>query len=137
MAQEVQESVALLKEAPAEHSFKLHKTSIEIRSIPELAEALEIMSDESFSHHVGEHKNDFAKWVHDIIHDTELSERLKGAKTRQEALEMVKKRAKQTGTHLHVYANTFLGFNVWDLVIGFIGGLILGMIMGHFLIPKL
>lgn len=137
MVQEVQESVALVKEAPAEHTFKLHKTSIEIRSIQELAEALEIMSDESFNHHVSEHKNDFAAWVHDILHDTELSTRLKGAKTRAESLELVKKRAKETGTHMHVYTSTFLGFNVWDLIIGFISGLILGMIMGHFLIPKL
>ncbi len=132
-----QETVALLKEAPPEHTFKLHKTSIEIRSIPELAEALEIMSEESFGHHVSEHKNDFAKWVHDVIHDTELSARLKGASTKAAALEIVKKRAKEMGAQQYTYQSTLFGFNLWDVIIGFIGGLIIGMFLGHFLIPKI
>jgi hypothetical protein len=132
-----QEAVALVKEAPPEHSFKLHKTSIEIRSIPELAEALEIMSDESFAHHVNEQKNDFATWVGDVIHDTELSNRLKGVNTKAAAYEIVKKRAKEIGGQQYTYQSTLFGFNLWDVIIGFIGGLIIGMFLGHFLIPPL
>ena len=130
-----QEAMALVKEAPPEQSFKLHKTSIEIRSVPELAEALEIMSDESFAHHVNEQKNDFATWVQDIIHDTELSAKLKAIHSKAAAFEIVKKRAKELGGQAYTYQSTLFGFNLWDVVIGFIGGLIIGLFLGHFLVP--
>lgn len=132
-----QEAVVLVKEAPPEHTFKLHKTSIEIRSIPELAEALEIMSDESFTHHVNEQRNDFATWVNDVMHDQELSSRLKNVNSKAAAFDIVKKRAKEVGGQAYTYQSTLFGFNLWDVVIGFIGGLIIGLFLGHFLIPSI
>jgi hypothetical protein len=133
-----QNAVALMKEAPAEHTFKLHKTSIEIKSIPELAEALEIMSEESYNHHVSEKKNDFANWVKDIMHDDELSTKLKGVRDRSQAYQIVKQRAKETVSRANAftYTSTVFGFNLWDVIIGFIAGLIIGLFLGHFLIPS-
>ena len=132
-----QSAVALVREAPAEHSFKLHKTSIEIKTIPELAEALEIMSEDSFSHHVNATKNDFAAWVKDVLRDDELATRLKAAKDRAQAIQAVRQRSKEMGaaTPALSYTSTVFGFNLWDVVIGFIAGLIIGLFLGHFLIP--
>jgi hypothetical protein len=133
-----QSADALVREAPAEHTFKLHKTSIEIRSIPELAEALEIMSEESFVHHVNEKKNDFAAWVRDVMHDDELSAKLEGTKDRVQAFQVVKQRAKEAvgRSNAFTYTSTVFGFNLWDVIIGFIAGLIIGLFLGHFLIPS-
>jgi hypothetical protein len=64
--------------------------------LPELADAFEVMSEESFNHHVSDKKNDFATWVQDILHDNILSERLRGIKDRQKALQIVKQRMKET-----------------------------------------
>lgn len=42
----------------------------------ELAEGLAEMSDETYSYHVNQEKNDFCNWVRDIILDTELANEL-------------------------------------------------------------
>ncbi|MBS1266958.1 MAG: hypothetical protein MAG795_00928 [Candidatus Woesearchaeota archaeon] len=71
-------------------SFKIHKTTIELHNLEELAEALEIMSDESYNHHVNEKKNDFAIWVNDVIKNKELSDKLAGITNRRKALVAIK-----------------------------------------------
>ena len=42
-----------------------------------LEEALEIISDESFKHHVGKGRNDFHKWVKREVNDPALAEKIK------------------------------------------------------------
>jgi hypothetical protein len=130
----------VLKEAAPEHTFKLHKTMIEIRNISELAEALEIMSNDSFAHHVNDKKNDFATWLKDIIGDEELSKRLKGVVDKQKALAVVRQRLKETqkqATATYTYQSTLFGFGLWDVIIGFVAGLIIGLFLGHFLMPAI
>jgi hypothetical protein len=53
-----------------------------LKNLLELADAMEEMTDEAFSHHVTETKNDFAKWVHDVFDDEELAIKLGQSKTR-------------------------------------------------------
>jgi hypothetical protein len=126
---------AVVKQAPKEHTFKLHKTSIEIKDLPELAEALEIMSEESFSHHVSERKNDFAIWVQEVLHDDELAERLRGIEDKKQALSIVKQRLKEKyipGSQYSYKAANF-GFNLADIAIGFVGGIFVGLCLGYYL----
>jgi hypothetical protein len=131
------EAITILKESPPEHSFKLAKTTIEIKNLSELAEAFEVMSDESFSHHVSETKNDFAAWVKDVLHDEELSNKLIGVSDKHKALQLVKHRLKETGSPSHyTYISNLFGFGLWDIIIGFVAGLVIGLFLGHFLIPK-
>lgn len=53
-----------------------------LKNLLELADAMEEMTDEIFHHHVDEHKNDFARWVNDVMGDEELAIKLGHAKTR-------------------------------------------------------
>ena len=78
-----------------EHVFKLADTTIELRNLHELAEALEIMSDESYNHHVTDTKNDFAVWVKEVLHDDMLSQKLQSVSKKKAALKAVNQRIKQ------------------------------------------
>lgn len=60
-----------------------------IRNIYELSDALRVMSDELFSKHVNENKNDIAKWVNDVLKNEHLSQKLNKAKTRKEMIEIL------------------------------------------------
>ncbi|MBN1157152.1 hypothetical protein JXA85_06015 [Candidatus Woesearchaeota archaeon] len=47
-----------------------------IRSIEELADAFDRMSDDSFFYHVNEYKNDFETWVRQACEDNGLADEL-------------------------------------------------------------
>ena len=53
-----------------------------LKSLLELADAIEEMDEDVFSHHVNQHRDDFAKWVSDIFHDEELAIKLGRSKSR-------------------------------------------------------
>ena len=56
-----------------------------LKNIIELADALETMSEEIFSHHVNEFKNDFSSWVKDVFGEHNLAENLKSAASKADA----------------------------------------------------
>ncbi len=62
-------------DAPDDRKFVLNDGRV-LKNIKELADALEHISDESFSHHANVHKNDFSRWVSDILQEKELAEDL-------------------------------------------------------------
>ncbi len=41
--------------------------------LPDMADCLEHMSSDSFSHHVTSANNDFGNWVRDVLHDGKLA----------------------------------------------------------------
>ena len=53
-----------------------------LKDLPELARALDVVSDEQFYYHVNAHKNDFAKWVEEVLGQKTLAKKLRAAKTR-------------------------------------------------------
>ena len=57
----------------------------ELKNLLELETALKEMSEETFRYHSNENKNDFSKWVGDVIGDEELSRDLQKSATRVEA----------------------------------------------------
>ena len=73
----------ILGESPEEHHFVV-ADGRRLKNIIELADALETMSEEIFSHHVNEFKNDFSAWVKDIFYDHSLAEDMARAKNRLE-----------------------------------------------------
>jgi hypothetical protein len=62
-----------------------------IKSIKELAQAIDRMSDDTFYYHVTNFKNDFATWVSDVLKDTELAQKLGEKRTREQNLVVVLK----------------------------------------------
>jgi len=115
------EVAKLLNDVSPEHCFRLHNTEIEVRNLVELGEALQIMSDEVFEEHANDKKNDFARWVSEIIKDDELSNRLVGVTDRRRALKIVAKRIrklqKQSGQVARTKANFLVGLSV-GIVLG-------------------
>jgi len=67
----------LLKDVQRENYFQVSNGTI-IRSMLELDEALENMSNETFQYHVNNYKNDLANWIKDTIKDDVLANKLNG-----------------------------------------------------------
>lgn len=71
-------SKKILGEAPEEYHFVL-KDGTRLKSIQDLADALDTMHEDIFSHHVTSMRNDFANWVEDIFSDRDLGKDLRSA----------------------------------------------------------
>jgi hypothetical protein len=80
-----------LADVPADKVFWCHDGRV-LKNLEELSAALREMSDETFAHHVTSDKNDFSKWVQEVIEDQELSIRLRNASSRSQAYEAVANR---------------------------------------------
>ncbi|MBC8500711.1 MAG: hypothetical protein ISS25_00430 [Nanoarchaeota archaeon] len=61
-----------------------------LKSIKEFYDSLEIMSDDDFSFHVNDEKNDFANWVRGVFKEKELAEKLFAVKTKDETKKVLK-----------------------------------------------
>ena len=83
-----------LKDTPPDKCFWVNNGWI-IRNLEELPIALDNMSDDTFNYHVNKDKNDFSKWVRDVIGDETLAGSLEGVKNREDAIKIVNKRIKQ------------------------------------------
>ena len=73
----------ILGEALVEQHFVV-ADGTKLKSILELADALETMSEEIFRYHANEFKNDFSSWVKDVFYDHSLAEDISRAKNRLE-----------------------------------------------------
>lgn len=67
---------------PPEHVFWV-KGGTPIKNLHELVKELQNMNEETFKHHVNDQKNDFARWVKDIVQDDLLAARLKNIKDKK------------------------------------------------------
>ena len=65
----------LLKKLDPQYYFYL-SDGRPMKSLLELADALEEMDDNVFSQHVNQHRDDFAKWASDVFLDEDLAIKL-------------------------------------------------------------
>ncbi len=65
----------ILSNVHPDFSFKL-KDGGELRNLEEMMHALKKMERDIFLHHVTAERNDFARWVKDVLHDDELAAEL-------------------------------------------------------------
>jgi hypothetical protein len=82
----------LLAKVPEQFVFWVQDGAV-LHDMKELGEALKAMSEETFSFHSNDYKNDFANWVKDIIGDEKLGRDLTKARSRVEAARVVSQRA--------------------------------------------
>ena len=86
LKQETQKVV--LDNVPSEYVFYLHDGGT-LDNLTDLADALYDMSDDVYSYHVNESKNDFSNWVRDIIKDERLAGDLNKAASKNQAAKIV------------------------------------------------
>lgn len=93
-SEELKNAAAYLADVQPEKSFWVNNGWI-IRNLKELPLALRKMSNETFVYHVNKTKNDFAKWVEEVIGDKKLASEIKNAFTKAEMIAAVEKRLEQ------------------------------------------
>lgn len=80
-----------LADVPDDKRFWCHDGKV-LKNLKELARALSNMTDETFYYHLGGGRNDFSKWVKEVVGDARLAEELIKAKSRTQASLIVAKR---------------------------------------------
>ncbi|MBI2653243.1 hypothetical protein HYX02_00380 [Candidatus Woesearchaeota archaeon] len=63
-----------------------------LKNIEELADTLPQMSDETYIHHVNSEKNDFSKWISDVIGDQKLANDLLSSRDKESAVKKLRTR---------------------------------------------
>jgi hypothetical protein len=63
-----------------------------IKNLKELRKALIDISDETFHYHLSEGRNDFGKWIREVVGDEALANELAKVRSRLQASQVVAKR---------------------------------------------
>lgn len=80
-----------LADVPDDKRFWCHDGKV-IKNLRELRKALNDMSDETFHYHLGGGRNDFSKWIREVVGDNELAEALNETRSRMQASQPVAER---------------------------------------------
>jgi hypothetical protein len=83
-----EEAKRRLEDVPDEKRFWCHDGKV-IKNLGEFGKALNDMGDETFHYHLGEGRNDFSKWVKDVVGDEKLAGDLSKAGSRAQASQAV------------------------------------------------
>ena len=83
-----------LQKVNPEHYFIL-KNGFVVSSLPELHETLQQVDDEIISHHLNEHKNDFARWIEHAVGDSILKNRIEDITSKDRFLEELENRIRE------------------------------------------
>lgn len=89
-----EEAKRILADVAEEKVFWCHDGSV-FKNLIELKNALGKMSDETFSYHVNDEKNDFSNWIRDVIGDGKLAKDLLKFKDRTSTLKRIRNRINQ------------------------------------------
>lgn len=81
----------VLRHVPDEKRFYCHDGKI-LNNIFELKSALETMQAHTYNHHVTDEKNDFARWVREVLVDDKLAHDLLKCPDNKEATRIVTER---------------------------------------------
>ena len=84
-------SAAKLANVSLEKRFWCYDGSV-LQNLAELKSALETMNDEVFNYHVNDYKNDFSRWVKDVIGDNKLAKDLQKSNNQTQAARAVSDR---------------------------------------------
>lgn len=76
--------------------FFILKNGRSIKNLHELVKALKTIDEDTFRHHVNDHKNDFANWLKDILKKEELADEIRAKKAKNELLKILDDYDKKT-----------------------------------------
>jgi len=83
-----EEAKRRLGDVPDDKRFWCHDGKT-IKNVRELRKALTDMSDETFHYHLSEGRNDFSKWVREVVADDKLAEDFSRTRSRMQASQVV------------------------------------------------
>ena len=86
-----EEATRRLGNVPDDKRFWCHDGKV-VKNLRELGKALVDITDDVHHHHSGEGRNDFSKWVREVVGDGTLANELSRAKSRMHASRAVAKR---------------------------------------------
>jgi len=86
-----EEAKRRLGDVPNDKRFWCHDGR-NIKNLGELRKALIDMSDETFHYHSGGERNDFSKWIREVVGDEKLASDLRETKSRLQASQAVAER---------------------------------------------
>jgi len=89
-----------LADVPGEHVFRVSDGSV-FRNLKELRDSLANMSEETYGYHANANKNDFSKWVKDVVGDEKLANELQASTSSEDA-------AKRVGTRVAALGRSHL-----------------------------
>ena len=126
-----EKAAELLEDVKEESHFRLHMGT-NICNLKQLSEALDIMAEEAFKHHVTATKNDFASWIRLSVGDEELAKSIEGLKDRRKIADRMRRRIdyleRIRGQNI-LAPKDFLTCGATDFVLGAIIGFVVGMIV--------
>lgn len=80
-----------LSDAPSEQSFWVNNGPV-LKNLEELSNALQQMNDDTYCYHANSEKNDFSKWVEDVIGDHQLANALLTSKNKKSSVKKIRNR---------------------------------------------
>ncbi len=83
-----EEAKRRLGDVPDDKRFWCHDGKT-IKNVKELRKALTDMSDETFHYHLREGRNDFSKWIKEVVGDEKLANELSKVRSRIQASQAV------------------------------------------------
>ena len=86
-----EEAERRLGDVPDDKRFWCHDGTV-IKNLRELRKALDDMSDETFEYHLAGGRNDFSKWVREVVGDDKLAKDIGEAKSRMQVSRIVAQR---------------------------------------------
>ena len=86
-----QDAEKLLADVPEDHSFWCCDGRI-FKNIRDLMVGLASMSADTFAYHLNAEKNDFSKWVFDVIEDEKLAEDMEKSTSQRDVAKTVNER---------------------------------------------
>lgn len=84
----ISNELSLFKNVKPEEYFRMYN-GVVLKSLHDLIDALEIIDDETFGHHVNKGKNDFSEWINHVMKDKSFAEKIKNAKAKEEMIEIL------------------------------------------------
>ena len=87
----LKEALFFLRQVEDERGFWVNEGKV-LKSLENFSETLKTMKDETFFFHSNETKNDFVKWVEEVIEDKKLAKNISKTKTKQDFIKKVDQR---------------------------------------------
>ena len=125
------DAVKFLADVEEGKNFGLHM-GCRLKSLEELNEALDIMAERTFTHHVNNKKNDFAIWIRETVGDKEFADKIGPIRTRDKMKHALSKRVdelKKIKSGGELNSSQFMKTGITDFIVGVVIGFILGLIV--------